>query len=811
MPDQQPPHPPLIDETRKRPFWQRLGALRSFVSYEQGVRLLCEHGQLELAWIADDCLRVRLKSAPGEFGAPASYAVHKNDWPLVSLDIDDSPTALTLRSTALRCVINKQDTTLTLETPDGQVICRDAAGIHYHSDGTVALNMALRPEEASYGMGERASTLNLRGKRLKNWNTDSVDYERDSDPLYYCVPFYLGVHDSAAYGLFWDNSFRGLTDIGHTSADELRFESEGGELRYYLFAATDPRRILARYTELTGRIALPPLWALGYQQCRFSYLTQAEVLQIAQQFRQLNIPCDVLYLDIHYMDGFRIFTWDKTNFPDLENMVADLHADGFRVVAILDPGTKIDPQYAAYQSGSERDVFLKNPAGERVSGVVWPGECHFPDFTHPITRDWWRQHCGHLLQTGIDGLWNDMCEPVIFGADGVGTLPDNTRHHGDGRAGTHLEYHNLYGTLMGRSSAEALAEQRPDKRPFNIIRAGWAGAQRYASTWTGDNKSDWDHLKLSIPMVINMGLSGAPFTGPDIGGFRNDGEAELFTRWMQAACLMPFFRSHSNLGTTQQEPWVFGQPYTDINRAAIQLRYQLMPYLYSVVAQSSEYGWPIIRPLWMAEPDNPALRGVDDCYLLGDALLVAPVLEKDSVLRHVYLPQGTWYDFWTNQPFGGGQQITVQAPLPRLPLFVRAGTALPLWPTMPYIDLNAVKTLTLRVYPGQFETVLYEDAGEGLAYRQGDYRWLYISCEADDTRIVINHRSAGRFKPPYSAVKVEVIVGDAEPGDVRVDRRAAPVWFFDDGLLDFTVDTFSNAEITLVRHPADPTILRGKR
>jgi alpha-glucosidase len=789
--------------------WQTVGAVKDFTTNERGIHLVCERGQVELQWIAEDCLRVRLKTTAGDFKIPFSYAVSKTEWVSIPFEVDEGTERIEMRSSALICYINKLSFALTLETLDRHPICGDTMGMQFRTDGSIALSMALHPQETSYGMGERATSLNLRGKRFLHWNTDYSDYERDSDPLYYCVPFYLGIHIGAAYGVFWDNSNRGVTDIGAAKNDELYFEAENGELRYYLFAGTEVKRILARYTELTGRIPLPPLWALGYQQCRFSYYPQIKVTELAKEFRTRQIPCDVIYLDIHYMDGFRIFTWDKKQFPEFETMISDLHEMGFKVIAILDPGVKIDQQYQVYLTGIEKDVFLKYPDGELTTGTVWAGLSHFPDFTKPATREWWREQSNSLLKMGVDGLWNDMCEPAVFSTDGTNTLPDNTHHDKEGIQGDHLENHNVYGMLMGRASMEALEEQRPTKRQVNIIRAGSAGAQRYAMTWTGDNKSDWDHLKLSIPMVLNMGLSGAPMTGPDIGGFRADSNAELFTRWLQASCLMPFFRAHSSLNTAQQEPWAFGQLYENINRSAIQLRYQLLPYLYSVVAQASEYGWTIVRPIFMAEPDNKDIRSIDDCYLLGDSLLAAPVLEEGAKQRRVYLPAGKWYDFWTNEIHTGGRYTKIDAPLERLPLFVRAGTVLPLWDNNPhYVMEKPIKTLTLRVYPGHLETVLYEDSGEGLDYQRGDYRWVYITCDSEATKVTINRRVAGRYKPSYDAMKVEVLLNNAEPDEVRVDRRPAPVWFCDDNLLDFTIDSFNTVEVTLTRHQNDPTVAR---
>lgn len=800
--------------TRRRgtPQWQAVGAVLQIVPYERGLRLHCQNGWLELQWIAADCLRLRLRVEDNKFVAPFSYAVHKVDWPNVHFELfgeDSGSPQLEMRTNALVCRIDKRTGRIRLETLDQQLICADKQGISWRADGAVRLSMAMQAGESAYGMGERASGLQLRGKRFTLWNSDpSPTYGRGSDPLYSSVPFYLGVHNDSVYGLFWDNSSRGTADLGAAKADELIFEAETGELRYYLLAGTDVKHVLSRYTELTGRMSLPPLWSLGYHQSRFSYDSQDTVLKLAHEFRSHGVPCDVLYLDIHYMNGFRSFTWDQVRFPDFANMIDALHRQGFKVVPIVDPGIKIDTAYGPYKSGLEWKVFLTYPDGKPAVGVVWPGASHFPDFTNPAARSWWVQQMAGLIRLGVDGIWNDLTEPAIFTSENTITLPDYVVHDKDGQGGNHLENHNVYGMLMGRASAEALHKYHPESRPFNIIRSGFAGAQRYAMTWTGENSSDWDHLRLSVSMVLNMGLSGIPMTGPDVGGFNGDASGELLTRWIQAACLMPFFRSHSNFNTHAQEPWAFGQPYEVINRLSIELRYKLLPYLYSVVAQSKEYGWPVVRPIFMAEPDNPNLRAVDDAFMLGDALLVAPVLEEGATRRTVYLPQGEWYDYWTSELIQGGRSITIPAPLERLPLFVRAGAVIPVWPEMQYVGENEVETLVYRVFPGDFETVQYEDKGEGLDYEKGDYRWIYITCGWDDSKLIISRRVAGRYEPPYKTLKLEVVGFDEEPQNIRVDRQGAPLWFYDDGLLELTIDNFQRIEITRKAQPTDKTIMR---
>ncbi|MBZ0288995.1 MAG: DUF4968 domain-containing protein, partial [Anaerolineae bacterium] len=463
--------------------WRILGAVENVHTHDaQTLWLECEYGWAEVHWVAANCLRVRMSrrgSAPF-MTAPFSYAVSKTDWPAVTVKTVIGQDAIVMQTSDLVCRIGRKPLRIGLETGGGRLLTVDSIGMQHRDNGGVRLSLKMHPAETCYGLGERASGLNLHGKRLTLWNKDAPDHERGSDPLYYNIPFYLGVHDREAYGVFWDNSYRGSADLGKTSPGELTFEAEGGELRYYLFGGSDINAVLARYTELTGRIQQPPMWALGFQQCRFSYYPQDALTQIAREFRTRGIPCDVLYLDIHYMDGFRVFTWDKTHFPDLKKMIQELHRDGFKVIAILDPGVKIDPDYETYQTGTSGDIFLKHPDGERVAAAVWPGLCHFPDFTSPTARSWWKGECARLLLTGVDGLWNDMNEPAIFTPDGPVTLPDYVLHDKEGQGGTHLENHNVYGLLMARASLEALRQYRPALRPVNIVRAGFAGAQRYA-------------------------------------------------------------------------------------------------------------------------------------------------------------------------------------------------------------------------------------------------------------------------------------------------------------------------------------------
>jgi alpha-glucosidase len=557
----------------------------------------------------------------------------------------------------------------------------------------------------------------------------------------------------------------------------LQISAEAGELGYYLFAGADVNEVMASYTKLTGRMPLPPLWALGYQQCRYSYESQEEALQIAETMREMQIPCDVIYLDIHYMDEYRIFTWNQETFSNLEGLANRLHELGMKLVTIIDPGVHVKEDYSGYQSGIEEDIFLKYPDGKIAAGVVWPGLCHFPDFTKATARDWWKRQLAPLLQAGIDGLWNDMNEPLMFQnlAKPI-ELPDYVRHDVEGRGGTHLEYHNVYGLLMGQASRAALEEQRPGKRQFNIIRAGAAGAQRDSLAWGGDNHSTWDHLRLTISLCLQLGLSGVSFTGADVGGFGGDSNGELLTRWTQLGSLMPLFRNHSGYGTARQEPWSFDEEYTDAIRKAIELRYQLMPYLYTAFAFCSFEGQPIIRPLFTAEPENPHLRDMDDCYLLGDKLLVAPVLEQNALRRSVYLPDGDWHDFHTHQRYEGGRIVTVDAPLERLPLFVKSGTVLPMWPVMQHTGETVIEPLILRIYTDTGDTTLYQDSGEGLGYQQGDYRWVHFHMFETANSLTIERRIDGSYAPSHQTIELQLVGTWQEIDQIEVDGKVLNEW-----------------------------------
>lgn len=777
--------------------FQTPGRILAIEEVPNGVVLRAERAAVELIALGDEIVRVRL-SPSGDFAPLFSYAVIGGGDPPRTLHVSEQTQTVLLETGRFLCQVEKETCRLTLLTPHGHLLSEDAEGLAWRGD-EVRWSRRLPQSESCHGLGERASGLNLRGKRLGLWNTDpGPAYKRDSDPLYTSIPFYLGVRGELAFGVLWDNPARGTVDLGASDPATMTFSAEEGELCFYLLAGPTVPDVMRQFTTLVGRMPLPPLWALGFHQSRWSYKTTAEFQRLAGEFRARQLPCDVLYFDIDYMDGYRVFTWDRQAFPDLPGLVDELTAQGFKSVAILDPGIKVDTNYPVYQDGLRAGVFLKLPDGKPVTAPVWPGMCHFPDFTSPAARAWWAGHVRRLIEAvPFAGLWNDMNEPTAIVARKGATLPDAVQHDWEGIGRSHGGGgHNVYGMLMARATREGMAQARPDVRPFVMTRAAYAGAHRYTSSWTGDNAATWDHLRLSISMVLNCGLSGMAFTGPDVGGFAGEPDGELFARWMQAASLLPYFRVHTMAGTAPQEPWSYGERVEAIARRALEWRYRLLPYLYSVTAECAQTGLPIARPLFLADPADARLHHLDDAYLVGDALLVAPVLEPGATTRPVVLPRGTWYELDTGQAIAGGETIMVTAPLERLPIYARAGSVIPLWPVMQYIGERLVEELHLRVYVGDGESAFYEDAGEGLAYEEGEYRWSYFTVRLlGSGTLVIEWRRAGSYEPAYNKVRVEVFGLAEEPEAVLVDGQGAPVWYYENGVVEFVAPPFGEARL----------------
>lgn len=651
---------------------------------------------LSLSFLESDLLEVNWKDPIAGLPLPG-LGLPEREWPAVTVDLAEGPQGWTLRTAALEARLGR-DGRLSLRDPGGRLLREELPPLF--SGSQVCHRVRLAAGERIHGLGERTAPVDLRGGAYHLWNRDPGGaYGPGEDPVYLCIPVYLSRSGppGGAYLAFYANSHAGLVDVGKTDPGIIEHRFAGGGLRYYL-ASGRVGRALERFTELTGKPPLPPLWALGYHQCRWSYYPEARVRKLAADFVRHQVPVDAIHLDIHYMDGYRVFTVDRRRFPDLGALAGDLAAQGIRLVVNIDPGVKKDPDYRVFREGLERGVFATLPDGRVAIAPVWPGPSAFPDFSRSEAREWWGSQLQPLLEVGVAGLWQDMNEPAAFVSGGDPTLPLGTRH----AVGDHLAAHNLYGLFMSQATDEGLRRLDPEHRPFIVSRSGWAGLQRHSWTWTADVRSDWACLKQTMATVIGLGLSGIPFSGSDVGGFNGRATAELYVRWLQMSAFMPFFRSHTMLHTPDQEPWSYGEPYTSIAREFIRLRYSLLPYIYTLAWEANRTGAPLVRPLWWGargdagSPDEDA--GADDAFLVGASLLVAPVAEKGATSREVPVPAGFWYDFWTGAAVTGPARVKVEAPLDRLPLFVRAGTVLPMEEPAPSTTARSMSRLLLHLY-----------------------------------------------------------------------------------------------------------------
>ncbi len=636
--------------------------------------------------------------------------------------------------------------------------------------------------ERYFGCGERTNRLEKTDSYQVFWNVDPpAGHTASFNNLYSSIPFTLSMIGGRAYGLFFDNSYRVEFDLAYEQQDRAYYGAEGGNVVYYVFCGPTPREVLDRYTEFTGRTPMPPLWSLGNQQSRYSYESADELREIACNFRDRDIPCDTLYLDIDYMDGYRVFTWNKETFPEPEKLMAELKEQGFNVVTIVDPGVKVDVNYPVYAEGRERDLYCKTPGNEEFHNVVWPGICAFPDFTDPEAQKWWGEQHRTLLDVGVAGIWCDMNEPSLF-VPKHSTMPSDVVHPGGGDAKFHAQIHNTYGSLMARSVREGLLKLRPDERPFIITRAGYAGLQRHALQWTGDNSSWWEHLRMSMPQLMNMGLSGVAWAGVDIGGFYDDCDGELLARFTEFGAFQPFCRNHSQKGTRRQEPWTFGEPYESVCRKMLKLRQRLIPYLYTLFEECHRTGAPIMRPLLFEYPEDETTYTMDDEFLLGNALLIAPIIRPGIEHRYVYLPRGTWFHRWTGERFEGPAHILARAPLGEPAVYHRANTALPLWPEMNHIGEKPADPLTLLLYPaeGSEESFLYEDAGNGFGYERGEHAQRRVVCKASEGEISVSlSEREGFFVPKRGWVHLEL--GDVNGRPKHVSANGGEInWRYEE-------------------------------
>jgi alpha-glucosidase len=721
---------------------------------ETGVVIEAENARMMIQHYNANTIRFRLSRIP--FPEDFSYAVIQK--PAGNFkEVKESSSAWTLTTDSLSIVVNKKPLFVRILNSKGEVLQEDYEGFQVTWQGTeVTAHKRMFADEKFIGLGEKTGPLNRRGEKYENWNSDVPAYLVNHDPLYVSIPFFMGIHDKVTYGIFLDNSYRSKFNFG-ASTDDLfsSFSAANGELNYYFFGASTIAGIIGDYTFLTGRMKLPPYWSLGYQQSRWSYFPEAEVLTLAQTFRDKKIPCDMIYLDIDYMDAYKIFTWHKERFSDPKGLISKLNGMGFHIATIVDPGIKVEKGYPSYEEGLKDDLFVKYPSGQTYIGSVWPGRCHFPDFTKEATRKWWGGSFSKLIDPGVEGFWNDMNEPAAWGQ----SIPNTLQFDFDGRKSTMAEAHNIYGLEMSRATYEGTKELLKGKRPFVLTRAAFSGIQRYSAVWTGDNFASDEHMLLSARMVNSMGMSGIPFVGPDLGGFMGDPTKELYERWLSLAIFTPFCRNHSAWDTKSKEPWSFGRDVEKFSIDQISLRYRLLPYIYSAFYQSTVSGLPIAKSLAINYTHDEKVywwKYMNE-FLFGDNFLVAPV-SCTQIAAKIYLPAGKWYRFSTNEPYDGSQEVTVDAPLNDLPVFVKASGIIPLQSVIQYTDQKPSEVLELRVYSGNdINTfVYYEDDGKTYDYEKGGYCKREITYEPA-TKTIQFTKAEGSFSSKFTKVSLNLI------------------------------------------------------
>jgi alpha-glucosidase len=784
------------------PGWQGLGNVASAKVLADGVEVTADAGRVRVQVLSSNVLRIRYTKSDA-FPPEHSFAVQPNAFPQPpNVQVQQTASEVTVNAGAVQVKILRSPLRLVFLDSGGKVISQDQP--HYptsFNNAAFRVWKSMPDDEHYFGLGDKTGPLDHRDISFTMWNTDAFGWQESTDPLYKTIPFLLATRAGSAYGIFLDNTYRSNFDFGKQSGDFYSFGAEGGELDYYFFYGPDPKRVVQDFTTLVGRAPLPPLFALGFQQCRYSYYPEARVREVAAEFRKRKIPADVIYLDIDYQQNNRPFTIDRERFPNFEGMVTDLKAEGFKIIAITDLHLAKLPGYKPYDEGIKGDYFVHNPDGSVFIGKVWPGDSVFPDFTRDVVRKWWGTLYTDFVKMGIRGFWNDMNEPSVFERADK-TMPLDTVHSVEGRKTDHREIHNVFGMENARATYEGMLRLQPDVRPFVLTRAAYAGTQRYASTWTGDNSSTWNHMRLSIPQLINLGLSGYSFVGDDIGGFAGSPTPELLTRWMELGVFNPIYRNHATKGSRDREPWVDGPEQEAIRRRYIETRYQLLPYIYTGMEESSRTGIPLMRPMFLEFPQDRTLQTIDTEFMFGANLLVAPKVVDTVGPYEVTLPQGIWYDFWTGKKIEGISQ-NIEPALDVLPVYVRGGTILPEQPIVQNTDEQPQGPLQISVYPGpDCRGSLYQDDGNTLAYTRGEFLRMQFACVAEPNSLTFTFStSQANYKPWWSAMKVVFFGVTSKPRDLSVDGKPVSGFQFDAAAGTVTVNLSAGprGEIAIVK------------
>jgi len=733
---------------------------------------------LGLTVLRDSAIRFRYATEHA-FEPDFSYAI-SDDVSLGynELTVKEEVSEYVITTSKIKIKVNKSNLKVQIYDLHNVVVLEDELGFHWEENydyggNVVKMSKVCHTGESYYGMGDKASHTNLKGKRVNNWVTDSYAYGKDQEPLYKAIPFYVGLKQNIAYGIFFDNSFSTYFDFANEKRNVTSFWADGGELNYYFFYGPQMNQVVESYTNLTGVPELPPLWALGFHQSKWSYYPEKKVRETAASFRKLKIPCDAIYLDIDYMDGFRCFTWDYNHFPNPKKMVKDLEEDGFKTITMINPGIKMDRDYRVYQEAMEKGFFCRRADGPHFKGKVWPGECKFPDFTNPKVREWWAGLYKEMIaDIGIKGVWNDMNEPAIMEVPSK-TANLDVRHDYEGYPCSHRKAHNVYGMQMVRATYKGVKKFMFPRRPFVLTRAAYSGTQRYCATWTGDNVATWEHLWVANVQMQRMGMSGYSFAGSDIGGFAEQPNGELFARWIQLAIFHPFCRVHSSGDHGEQEPWSFGDEVTNIVRKYIELRYQLLPYLYTMFYRYIQNGTPMIKSLVLHDQEDTQTHFRTDEFIFGEQILVCPVHEANAQGRRMYFPKGKWYGYWTDEVITGGVEKWVPAEIETVPLYIKEGAMIPKYPVQQYVGEKEIKELIIEVYykEGIENSTIYEDQQDGYDYKKGRYSLRRFRLRGKENELIIQQFKDGGFITSYEKFKFMFHGLPFEIGSVEVNNE----------------------------------------
>ena len=726
------------------------GPLISKKLTENGLFLYSANGYFEIVVFSDSIIRVTF-TKNGRKPIDFSYAV-KSKPIKCNINIEEKNETIVISTNLIKLVINCKPIRLSFYDKNDRILNEEhkSFGTSYIAEQITSYRK-LQKDERFIGLGEKTGDLDRFGTAYTNWNTDHFAYPINADPLYISIPFYIGIIKKKAYGIFLDDPSKTVFNFGASNNRFSYFSTEFGSMRYYFIHDTSIRQIIEAYTWLTGRLKLPPIWSLGYQQCRYSYMNSDDVIRLAKTFKEKRIPCDTIYLDIHHMENYKSFTWNNDNFKNPKKLIQKLKDLGFKVITIINPGVKIENNYDIYESGKKNDVFIKYPDGEDYVAEVWPGYCVFPDFTNPAVRLWWGNLLKKLIDIGIEGFWTDMNEPSCWGQ----CVPDFIELDYDGIKVLHKYAHNIYGFQMARCTYEGAKRILNNRRPFVLSRSGFSGIQNYSAVWTGNNVASDDHLLLGSRMLNSLGISGIAFTGNDIAGFLGDASSNLYARWLTIGVFTPLFRGHTILNSKNAEPWCFGEKVENIAKNYIKLRYMLLPYIYSTFYECSKTGIPIVRTLAIDYPDDNKIFDLNyqNQYLFGEYFLISPVSSMREISK-IYLPIGDWYDFYTDSIHKGKTEVYYETPINKIPIFIKSGAIIPMQNEVGYNSSYISKKLSFHVYKSNSHEkfLYYEDDGISYSNERSNF---YIRSIENSKNTIIFGVPRGEYISKYK--KFEII------------------------------------------------------